>query len=104
VEYNPSRALGQNRLPRRRQHAGPHRSLARRQRLVCSRVSGCGGFLVELLLNPIVNAAAGLPAAAGKNTAILNNTVNIAASFAVLENDELNPSCSSQPRCSSGPP
>jgi hypothetical protein len=54
-------------------------------------VSGCGGFLVELLLNPIVNAAAGLPAAAGKNTAILNNTVNIAASFAVLENDELNP-------------
>jgi len=28
--------------------------------------SGCGGFLAELLLNPIVNASPGLPAAAGK--------------------------------------
>jgi len=54
-------------------------------------VTGCGGFLVELILNPIINAAAGLPAAAGKNTAILNNTVYIASRFAVNENDELNP-------------
>ena len=37
--------------------------------------SGCGGFLVELILDPIINAAAGVPAAAGHNTAILNNTI-----------------------------
>jgi hypothetical protein len=54
-------------------------------------VTGCGGFLVELILNPIINAAAGLPAKAGVNTAILNNTVYIASRFAVNENDELNP-------------
>jgi hypothetical protein len=54
-------------------------------------VSGCGGFLVELLLNPIINTAAGLPAAAGKNTAILNNTIYVGAAVVVLENDELNP-------------
>jgi hypothetical protein len=54
-------------------------------------VSGCGGFLVELLLNPIINTAAGLPAAAGKNTAILTNTINVGAAVVVLENDELNP-------------
>jgi len=53
--------------------------------------SGCGGFLVELLLNPIINTAAGLPAAAGKNTAVLKNTVFIAAAAAVRENNELNP-------------
>ena len=54
-------------------------------------VSGCGGFLVELLLNPIINSASGLPSAAGKNTAILNNTVSTAAKSAVNKNDEENP-------------
>jgi hypothetical protein len=54
-------------------------------------VSGCGGFPAELLLNPIVNAAAGLPAAAGKNTAILKNTLNIASAAAVRKNDKENP-------------
>jgi hypothetical protein len=53
--------------------------------------SGCGGFLVELILDPIINAAAGVPAAAGHNTAILKNELNIAAAAAVRENDELNP-------------
>jgi len=53
--------------------------------------SGCGGFLVELLLDPIVNVGAGLPAAAGKNTAILNNTITVGSAFATRENDELNP-------------
>jgi len=38
--------------------------------------TGCGGAIVELLLDPIINAASGLPAAAGKNTAILNNTID----------------------------
>jgi len=54
-------------------------------------VSGCGGFLVELLLNPIINTAAGLPAAAGKNTAVLNNTIFIASAAAVRKNNEENP-------------
>jgi hypothetical protein len=53
--------------------------------------SGCGGFLVELILNPIINAAAGLPASAGHNTAILNNTINVASAAAVRKNNEENP-------------
>jgi hypothetical protein len=40
--------------------------------------SGCGGFGVELILNPILNASVGVPAAAGKNTAILENQVFVA--------------------------
>jgi hypothetical protein len=54
-------------------------------------VNGCGGFLVELLLNPIVNSAAGLPAAAGKNTAILKGTVSSSPRGAVAKNDEEHP-------------
>lgn len=46
-------------------------------------VSGCGGFLVELILNPIINGASGLPAKAGRNTAILKNTVSLATAAAV---------------------
>jgi hypothetical protein len=53
--------------------------------------TGCGGFLVELILDPIINAAAGVPAAAGKNTAILHNTINIAAAITVRKNDEEHP-------------
>ncbi len=33
--------------------------------------SGCGGFLVEYVLDPIINSSVGVPSAAGKNTAIL---------------------------------
>lgn len=40
--------------------------------------TGCGGPIVELLINPIINSQIGLPAAAGKNVAILNNTSHIA--------------------------
>jgi hypothetical protein len=54
-------------------------------------VNGCGGFLVELLLNPIINAAAGLPASAGHNTAILKNELNIASAAAVRKNNAENP-------------
>jgi hypothetical protein len=54
-------------------------------------VNGCGGFLVELLLNPIINSASGLPAAAGKNTAILKGTVSSSPKSAVNKNDEENP-------------
>jgi hypothetical protein len=53
--------------------------------------TGCGGFLVELILDPIINSASGLPAAAGRNTAILNNTLYIAAAVTVNANNEENP-------------
>jgi hypothetical protein len=33
--------------------------------------SGCGGWPAEYILDPIINASVGVPAAAGKNTAIL---------------------------------
>jgi hypothetical protein len=54
-------------------------------------VRGCGGFLVELLLNPIINSAAGLPAAAGRNTAILKNTLYEASAFTVNKVNNENP-------------
>jgi len=53
--------------------------------------TGCGGFLAELILDPIINASAGLPAAAGKNTAILNNTIEITTPFALELIEEENP-------------
>ena len=46
------------------------------------KASGCGGLLA-FLVNPIVNGAAGLPASAGTNVAILNNTVNTATTAAI---------------------
>jgi hypothetical protein len=52
---------------------------------------GCGGFLVELILDPIINSASGLPAAAGKNTAILKNTLYQASARAVAKNNAENP-------------
>jgi hypothetical protein len=54
-------------------------------------VNGCGGFLIELILNPIINAAAGLPAKAGTNTAILKSTVSSSPAVTVKKNDEENP-------------
>jgi hypothetical protein len=53
--------------------------------------TGCGGFLVELILDPIINSASGLPAAAGKNTAILKGTLNVASAAAVRKNNAENP-------------
>lgn len=53
--------------------------------------NGCGGFLVELIINPILNLASGLPSAAGKNTAILNNTIEITTPFALEYIEEENP-------------
>jgi hypothetical protein len=52
--------------------------------------SGCGGIF-SFIINPIVNSSSGLPSAAGKNTAILKNTLTQATSFAVKNNDEKNP-------------
>jgi hypothetical protein len=48
------------------------------------KASGCGGFPAELLLNPIINASVGLPAAAGTNTTLLQKTrVSVALASAV---------------------
>jgi hypothetical protein len=52
--------------------------------------SGCGEAL-SLILDPIVNVSAGLPAKAGTNTAILNGTSSIAIAAEVKKNDEEHP-------------
>lgn len=51
--------------------------------------SGCGGIL-SFLVNPIINGQVGLPAAAGKNTTRLKNTIYTTTSFAVKNNFESN--------------
>lgn len=45
--------------------------------------SGCGGPIAELLLDPIINASTGVPAASGRNTAVLNTTNYLATAKAV---------------------
>jgi hypothetical protein len=52
--------------------------------------SGCGGIL-SFLVNPIINGQIGLPAASGKNTAILKNTVMTTTAFALKKNNEEHP-------------
>lgn len=49
--------------------------------------TGCGGPVAELLIDPILDATAGLPAAAGKNSAILEGKTQDAASSAVRESE-----------------
>jgi hypothetical protein len=51
--------------------------------------SGCGGAL-SLVINPIVNISAGLPSAAGKNSARLKNDVWMALRTSVKKNDDEN--------------
>lgn len=51
---------------------------------------GCGG-LFAFLLDPIVSAAAGLPAKAGVNAATLENTIATSTATAVKTNNENNP-------------
>jgi hypothetical protein len=52
--------------------------------------SGCGGIF-SFIIDPIVNTSSALPSEAGKNTAILVNTITQATSNAVKKNDEANP-------------
>jgi hypothetical protein len=40
--------------------------------------TGCGGWPAEYILDPIINSSVGVPAAAGKNTAILENQIFVA--------------------------
>ncbi len=53
------------------------------------KAAGCGGIL-SFLVDPIINAQLGTTTA-GNNTAILNNTIYIAAAAAVRLNNEENP-------------
>jgi len=52
--------------------------------------NGCGGLL-SFILDPIVSTAAGLPAAAGHNTAVLVNNIFIASALSVKNNDAETP-------------
>jgi hypothetical protein len=45
--------------------------------------SGCGGWPAEYILDPIINASVGVPAAAGKNTAVLTGYSDEAPTFIV---------------------
>jgi hypothetical protein len=47
--------------------------------------SGCGGAVIEYLIDPIINLQVGLPAASGVNTAILKTTNDVATAKAVNE-------------------
>jgi len=47
--------------------------------------SGCGGPIVELILDPIINSSVGVPSAAGKNTAVQVGTSWSATPKAVNE-------------------
>jgi hypothetical protein len=44
---------------------------------------GCGGPIVELILDPIINSSVGLPSAAGKNEVVLKDNVHTATAYAV---------------------
>jgi hypothetical protein len=55
------------------------------------KASGCGGVLLSALIDPVINLASGLPSAAGKNTAILENTLTTAATSRIRIHDEENP-------------
>jgi hypothetical protein len=54
------------------------------------RLHASAGYFKHVDFDPIINASAGLPATAGKNTATLKNTINVAAAAAVRLNDEDN--------------
>jgi hypothetical protein len=52
------------------------------------KATGCGGFLVEYLLDPIINSKIGLASEDGKNTAILNGNIELATSEAVIASEK----------------
>jgi len=49
--------------------------------------SGCGGFLVELILDPIINSQLGTTTP-GHNTAVLNNTISLTFAETVQEKNQ----------------
>jgi hypothetical protein len=51
---------------------------------------GCGGLL-SALIDPVINAVAGLPAAAGHNSATLATAISETTAFSVKKNEEEHP-------------
>ncbi len=51
------------------------------------KATGCGGFLVEYLLDPIINSKIGLASENGKNTAILTGNIQEATAEAVIKSE-----------------
>jgi hypothetical protein len=49
------------------------------------KATGCGGFGVELILNPILDSMVGLPAAAGVNQAVLKNNSDVSRAVEVVK-------------------
>jgi hypothetical protein len=49
--------------------------------------NGCGG-LFAFLIDPIINGKLGIPAAAGHNTTILNNTIDLASAERVIASEK----------------
>ena len=49
--------------------------------------SGCGGAL-SVILDPLIDEKIGLPSAAGNNTAILNNRIEMASAERVVESEK----------------
>ncbi len=47
------------------------------------KAHGCGGPIVELIIDPIINASVGLPAAAGENEAVLVDNIHISPAASV---------------------
>ncbi len=47
------------------------------------KAHGCGGPIIELIINPIIDASIGLPSAAGKNEAVLVNNIKLASAYSV---------------------
>ncbi len=52
------------------------------------KATGCGGFLVEYLLDPIINSKIGLASEDGKNTAILTGNISEATAEAVIKSEK----------------
>jgi len=55
------------------------------------KASGCGGVLLAPLIDPVINLAAGLPAGAGVNSAVLENDINVTTTAALKIVDAENP-------------
>jgi hypothetical protein len=53
--------------------------------------TGCGGPLLELLVDPVIDIAGELPAESGHNTAILVSDASLGSALAVRKNNEENP-------------
>jgi hypothetical protein len=47
--------------------------------------SGCGGFLIEYLIDPIINSQIGLPSKAGVNEAVLKGQTTVGLAETINE-------------------